>query len=417
MFQHTVLPMSRLFYSLLFVLVALSGIAQVPQTLSYQGLLTDNTGSPVADGNYAVTFRFYTVPTAGIATTTRGPLTVTTFKGLFMATLGDGSSADNLALPYTLGNQEVYVGITISPSVTELTPRVRLTAVPYAYAAYTVTTVDASKVTGILPIANGGTGGALASDARTNLGLAIGTNVQAYDADLDDLADGSLSGNKVGAGIDAGNITTGTLSLVGTDAAKLPVGTSAQRPASPVAGQLRYNSSENTMEFFNGTNWYFLSPKVAVLKDVKNQGVHGGNTTPATWMTRDLNTVTGDNFVTLSANTFTLPPGEYIIEATAPAYQVDSHRIRLFDNTNNTDNINGANDFGNTYGSTEYNTTSGTGSITHSTLYARITVSAATGFRIQQFTGQALAITNGLGLASNLNRNEIYSQVIITKLR
>lgn len=35
---------------------------------------------------------------------------------------------------------------------------------------------------------------------RSNLGLAIGTDVQAYDVDLDDLADGSLSGSKLGSG-------------------------------------------------------------------------------------------------------------------------------------------------------------------------------------------------------------------------
>lgn len=39
----------------------------------------------------------------------------------------------------------------------------------------------------------------------------IGVTVQAYDADLADLADGSLSGSKVGTGLDAAIITTGTI--------------------------------------------------------------------------------------------------------------------------------------------------------------------------------------------------------------
>jgi hypothetical protein len=35
----------------------------------------------------------------------------------------------------------------------------------------------------------------------------------------------------------------------------LPVGTTAQRPASPATGQIRFNSTTNAVEVYNGTAW------------------------------------------------------------------------------------------------------------------------------------------------------------------
>ena len=46
----------------------------------------------------------------------------------------------------------------------------------------------ASSITGTLAISDGGTGATTASASRSALGLAIGTNIQAYDADLDNLS-------------------------------------------------------------------------------------------------------------------------------------------------------------------------------------------------------------------------------------
>ena len=40
-----------------------------------------------------------------------------------------------------------------------------------------------------------------------------------------------------------------------TGAAQLPVGTTAQRPASPVTGQMRMNTTTVKLEYYNGSAW------------------------------------------------------------------------------------------------------------------------------------------------------------------
>jgi len=102
----------------------------------------------------------------------------------------------------------------------------------------------ASSITGTLAIGDGGTGATTTSAARTALGLAIGTNVQAYDADLD-----NLSGMQSGASSALAALTSTEISILdglNTTTSELNVmdgGTSATSTTLAVADRLVMNDN------------------------------------------------------------------------------------------------------------------------------------------------------------------------------
>jgi hypothetical protein len=84
----------------------------------------------------------------------------------------------------------------------------------------------------------------------------------ANDVDLSGISDGdALFYNSTSGNFEAGPVTAPTPAAV-SDAANsstgyfaLPAGTTAQRPASPVAGMIRHNTDNDVVETYNGTSW------------------------------------------------------------------------------------------------------------------------------------------------------------------
>ncbi len=122
---------TALLCALFFMLSAQVVLGQIPQTISYQAVLTDIDGNPVPDGNYQLTFRIYTSGTNG------GPLwqevhdNALVRNGLFNIILG---SIMPLDLPF---EQPYYLGISIADDL-ELSPRIELTSSAYSLNARSV---------------------------------------------------------------------------------------------------------------------------------------------------------------------------------------------------------------------------------------------------------------------------------------
>lgn len=116
-----------LFMAVLLIAVAQIVAAQVPRTISYQGIMSDATGKVVPDGNYSIAFKLYTVATSGTALWTETQ-TIAVARGMVNAIIGNTTP---LGLPF---DQQYWLGVTVSTG-SELMPRLMLTSVAYGLRA------------------------------------------------------------------------------------------------------------------------------------------------------------------------------------------------------------------------------------------------------------------------------------------
>jgi hypothetical protein len=107
----------------------------IPRRLSYQGLMTTPSGSPVPDGNYDLKFEIYNLPAGGTLRFTETQNGVTVSRGTFSVSLGSVTP-----LP-AIFSESLYVQVTAlagpgigSPQA--FSPRSELTSAPYSLAPW-----------------------------------------------------------------------------------------------------------------------------------------------------------------------------------------------------------------------------------------------------------------------------------------
>lgn len=158
-------------------------------------------------------------------------------------------------------------------------------------------------------------------------------------------------------------------------------------------------------------NGRVYATRIAMIKDVKANNTAGGTFTSGSYQTRTLNTLSGDtSFVSLASNQFTLQPGRYKIDISAPGKQVGLHKCKLRNITDSTDTIIGQN--------AKCESSAGSGNmdgITHSRAVDIIDITAAKTFEVQHRCAITLA-TIGFGEATNFGDNEVYTVVQIEKI-
>jgi hypothetical protein len=147
-----------------------------------------------------------------------------------------------------------------------------------------------------------------------------------------------------------------------------------------------------------------LQPPLVVVEEQQASTTSAGTFTSGAWQTRLLNTKVTDTggIATISSNEIELPAGAYLCNASAPAYNVNSHQSRLYNVTGAAILLNGTSEYA-------------SGAQTRSFVQGTFTLGAPSTVAFQHRCSVTQA-GNGFGAECGFGDVEVYSRVVLTKI-
>ncbi len=256
----------------------------INKQINFQGKVVNSDGTNVTDGNYDFEFKLYDVDSGGTAIWTETRTTtnqVSVQDGIFRVALGEVQ-----ALPGSVNfnTDNIYLSINFNNDG-EMDPRVRFTAVPYAFNAEKVAGLTVTNTTGTLTIPaatiafSGANDVTLTSTGTTTLTLPT-TGTLATLAGTETFLNKTIdstglaveSTGWIGLGASDGRIvfTSDTVDQLALMSANVGIGTtttprlltvegavrlnSTSTPGSPALGDL-YTNADGNLYFYNGSTW------------------------------------------------------------------------------------------------------------------------------------------------------------------
>ena len=181
------------------LLVIYNSMAQVPQTVPYQAVARNTSGNLLANQTVSIRFSIHDTTSGGLVVYQETQSTTTNALGLFTANIGAGTPVTGsfAAINWGSGSKFIQIEIDLSGGSSYANMGTsQMMSVPYAqYAA------SSGTVTGIVPVANGGTGSATKNFVDLTTAQTV-AGIKTFSSDV------SINGITIGKG--AGSIETNT---------------------------------------------------------------------------------------------------------------------------------------------------------------------------------------------------------------